>query len=610
MKKLLILILTLLLFGSPLFAADTCELAHDVASKAAETFANDKAAGLKLFIKARQLCEKDASLTYNLGVAYYQYGQLTEAVNYLEIAVNKVGSNPRWLNNLAAVLIDTRQADKALTYAEKAVKLADNESGYRETLIQAQLGAGELDAALKTSSEAKEKWPNDKTLQQSYATALDAYLAHYLQLVQQGQVDQGLVGLKKVTDSAKAQAMYCQVLSKLGKSDQALSEAAAAKTRFSGNAEISELFSDILQQTVRNFYVDFQAGRGATAIQAAKALHELYPAEPVAKKAYDELFSAFLADASSIEVPKAANPVRQTVLNTGRADALLAGLGGTEPVAVDTNLKVDIDERIPSGKLKRKYGVAVVIGNQSYQSQGKGIGDVRYAGRDAAVMKKYLETTMGFDAKNIIYALDATVGDLRNIFGTRENPKGQLHNFVRAGESEVFIYYVGHGAPGPDGKTAYLVPVDAQADYIANNGYPLDLFYNVIEKLPAKSITVVLDACFSGDSPAGSLFDNISPAMVKNINPLREVANTVIFSSADKDQVSTWYPAKRHSMFTYWFLKGLGGGADSDSNKSITATEMKSYLQKEVPYWAQREANREQKPLMTGNGDAVLAQLK
>jgi uncharacterized caspase-like protein len=170
--------------------------------------------------------------------------------------------------------------------------------------------------------------------------------------------------------------------------------------------------------------------------------------------------------------------------------------------------------------------------------------------------------------------------------------------------------YVGHGAPGPEGKTAYLVPVDAQADYIANNGYPLDLFYSVIEKLPAKSVTVVLDACFSGDSPAGSRFKNISPAMVKNINPLREVKNTVIFSSADKDQVSTWYPVKRHSMFIYWFLKGLGGGADGNSDKSISATEMKSYLQKEVPYWAQREANREQKPLMTGNGDTVLALLK
>jgi len=610
MKTTFYAVFTLLLFSTPLYAADTCDLAGDVATKAVATFTTDKAAGLKLFIKAKQLCETDPAFSYNLGVAYYQYGRLAEAQQNLEAAVAKNDHNSRWLNNLAVVLIDTRQANQALEYARKAVNLAKNNPGYRDTLIQAQLAAGKLDAALTSARTASRKWSDNKALQQSYATALDAYLAHYLQLIQQGQVEQGLAGLKKAEDSATATIMYCQALSKLNRSEEALQAATAAKKRFAGNGDVDALFDDILQQIVRNFYVDFQAGRGAIAVQAAKALYEKYPAEKITKKSYDELFDAFLADAGGIEVPRQVAPVRNTAHATGRADALLAGLGNSTPVAIDTNLKIDIDETIPRGKLRRKYGVAVVIGNQSYRRQGHGIGDVRYAKRDAAVMKKYLQTTMGFAPENILYFTDTSSGDLRNIFGTRENPHGQLQNYIRAGESDVFIYYVGHGAPGPDGKSAYLVPVDATADYIANNGYPLDLFYNVIEKLPAKSVTVVIDACFSGDSPAGSLFDNISPAMVKNINPIREVDNTVIFSSADKDQVSTWYPAKRHSMFTYWFLKGLGGAADDDGNKAITAAEMDSYLKKEVTYWAQREANREQKPLMTGSGAAVLTKLR
>ncbi|MEA3465682.1 MAG: caspase family protein [Thermodesulfobacteriota bacterium] len=610
MKNTMIVVLILLLFAVPLYASDTCDLAKDVATKAAATFSKDKAAGLKLFIKAKQLCGSDPSFAYNLGVAYYQYGSLNQAQQQLEAAVANNGHNARWLNNLASVLIETGDAAKALDYAERAVKQDAAKPNYYDTLIRAQIGVTRLTSALKTAGNATAKWPKDKALQQSYATALDAYLSYYLRLIQSGQVDKGLAGLKKVDNSVEASVMYCQALGKLNRSEQALQAATAARKRFAKNAEVKALFSDILQQTVRNFYVDFQAGRSATAVQGAKVLHEKYPNEAVAKKAYDELFNAFLADAGSIEVPKQVAPVRNLTRATGRADALLAGLGNSAPVAVDTNLKIDIEESIPKGKLQRKYGVAVVIGNQSYKRNGYGIGDVRYAGRDAAVMKKYLQTTMGFDPKNILYYNDTSSGDLRNIFGTRENPKGKLHNFVRAGESEVFIYYVGHGAPGPDGKSAYLVPVDANADYIANNGYPLDLFYNVVAKLPAKSVTVVLDACFSGDSPAGSLFDNISPAMVKNINPVRELQNTVVFSSADKDQVSTWYPAKRHSMFTYWFLKGLGGDADTDSNKSITAGEMDNYLKKEVTYWAQREANREQKPLMTGSGAAVLVTLR
>ncbi|MCF6178237.1 MAG: caspase family protein [Geopsychrobacter sp.] len=610
MQKYILSALLLLTLVSPLWAADTCDLASDVAAKAAETFAKDKPAGLKLFIKARQLCTSDPSFDYNLGVAYYQYGRLDEARDYLQKAVAQNSRNPRWLNNLAMVLGETGQAEQAVKYAQKAVRLTSNDAGFRDTLIQAQLAAGQLDAALASAHKAQQKWPQDKTLQQSYATALDRYLAHNLRQIKQGQVEQGLAGMKQIDYSAEALVFYCQALSRLGRTEQALSEATAAKTRFAGNAEIKALFGDILQQTIRTFYVDFQAGRGATAVQAAKALHEKYAREKSAKKAYDELFNAFLADASSIEVPKMEQRSRTRQRSSGRANDLLAQLGDTATPADVTNLKVDIDESIPRGKLQRKYGVAVVIGNQSYQKQGKGIGDVRYAGRDAKIMKQYLLQVLGYEEKNIIYVLNASSGDLRNIFGTRENPKGRLHNLIRAGESEVFIYYVGHGAPGPDGKSAYLVPVDAQADYIANNGYPLDLFYSVIEKLPAKSTTVVMDACFSGDSPAGALFKNISPAMVKNINPLREVANTVVFSSADKDQVSTWYPAKRHSMFTYWFLKGLGGAADTDSDKSITAVEMETYLQKEVKYWAQREANRVQTPLMTGSGATVLAKLR
>jgi len=217
---------------------------------------------------------------------------------------------------------------------------------------------------------------------------------------------------------------------------------------------------------------------------------------------------------------------------------------------------------------------------------------------------------LGYKPENIIYRINQTSGDLRNIFGTRANPEGMLHRYIRDGESDVFIYYVGHGAPGPDGSSAYLVPVDAQADYIANNGYDLDHFYQVLTNLPARRITVVLDSCFSGDSAGGPLFKKISPAMLRDVRPVREIENSVVFAGADKGQVATWYTQKRHSMFTYFFLKGLGGAADIDGNNVITSGELGDYLQKEVPYYAGREANRTQTPLVMGNRSTVIAELK
>ncbi|MCK5542689.1 MAG: caspase family protein [Desulfobacterales bacterium] len=274
---------------------------------------------------------------------------------------------------------------------------------------------------------------------------------------------------------------------------------------------------------------------------------------------------------------------------------------------VDMNLKVDIDNNIPTGKLKNKYGIALLIGNQDYT---KGLPDVKYAKRDVAVMKQYIVKTLGYMPGNIIARTNVTSGGFRTLFGNGHNSKGKLHDYIRQGKSDVFIYYVGHGGPGPEGKTNYLVPVDAEADYIQNNGYPLNDFYSVVKNLGAKNVTIVLDACFSGDSASGSLFKNISPAMLKTTNPIQNIEKAAIFCAADKDQVATWYPSKRHSLFSYYFLKGLSGAADKNKDKIIRLDEMKAYLASEVKYQAGRESGRVQTPLVTGDDNIIIAELK
>ena len=72
-----------------------------------------------------------------------------------------------------------------------------------------------------------------------------------------------------------------------------------------------------------------------------------------------------------------------------------------------------------------------------------------YADRDAAVMKQYLVETLGYDPDNILYVADATLSDFNQLFGSRRQPRGKLHDYVRPGKSDVFVYYVGHGAPDP-----------------------------------------------------------------------------------------------------------------------------------------------------------------
>ncbi len=105
-------------------------------------------------------------------------------------------------------------------------------------------------------------------------------------------------------------------------------------------------------------------------------------------------------------------------------------------------------------------------------------------------------------------------------------------------------------------------------------------------------------------------FKNVSPALVKVKKEFRGPANAVLITSAVVDQVSTWYREKKHSLFTYYFLKGLQGEADADRNGRITVGEMDASLKERVPCMARRLTGTEQQPVVTGNRADVIAVLK
>jgi hypothetical protein len=277
-------------------------------------------------------------------------------------------------------------------------------------------------------------------------------------------------------------------------------------------------------------------------------------------------------------------------------------------VALAGGLSVDVDMRIPEGRKAGRYDIAVIIGNKQYS--GAGVPDIDFADRDARIMKEYLIQTFGYDPENIIYAENATFAKFNEIFGSERDYRGRLFNNVKKGESKVFIYYVGHGAPDLESQDAYFVPVDANPQYLKSNGYRLQTFYENLAKIPAKNITIVLDACFSGNSEKGLLFKGISPAMVKVKKEYSSPMNAVLLTSAGIDQVSTWYPEKKHSLFTYFFLKGLQGEADANRDQKVTVGEMRSYLEENVPYMARRLRGVEQMPVVQGNASDVLVELK
>ncbi len=192
-------------------------------------------------------------------------------------------------------------------------------------------------------------------------------------------------------------------------------------------------------------------------------------------------------------------------------------------------------------------------------------------------------------------------------FGTERDYKGKLYNYLKKGKSDIFIYYSGHGAPDLRTKSGYFVPVDANPQAISLTGYPLKQLYDNIAKISKEmkppNTFVVVDACFSGASEKGLILKNVSPITIKVKTPLVKLKNTVVMTSSSGSEVSSWYPEKGHSMFTYFFLQGLKDMVEK-GKKTISASDVYNFITDEtegLPYYARRLHGRIQTPQIMGD---------
>lgn len=290
-------------------------------------------------------------------------------------------------------------------------------------------------------------------------------------------------------------------------------------------------------------------------------------------------------DAAGAETGTGAVAAREGVVPPGGASAVAA-----EPaVQVASELLADL----PVASTPNPDAFALVIGNRNYLK----IKNVDFAINDASLMKQYLMRILGYKEGNIFFVTDATKGDLELYLGTRDNHQGKLYNAVKPDRSDVFVYYAGHGAPGLRDRAAYFVPVDADPNYVELQGYATDIFYDNLAHLPARSVTVVIDACFSGAN-----YEGISPVAISFDNPVMRVPNTVVYSSSQGTQASAWYDEKGHGLFTYLFAAGIRGlAADGNGDGVLTYEELFRFVSDRsegVPYYARLLHNVDQTPTL------------
>jgi hypothetical protein len=268
----------------------------------------------------------------------------------------------------------------------------------------------------------------------------------------------------------------------------------------------------------------------------------------------------------------------------------------------------DLD--FPKAEAENRYGVAVIIGNRNYAASNRDVPDVDFAINDAQAMYQYVTQSLGFREGNVIFLKDATQADLISTFGTRDNPKGKLYDWIRPNQSDIFIFYSGHGAPGLSNGQGYLLPVDGNPMKVELNGYPLETFYANVGRIPARSTTIVIDACFSGSSASGAVVRSASSISLKLVDAKVDNSKATVLTAAGLSEVASWDTEAKHGLFTSHFLKGITGEADADGfgngDGKVSLGEMKKYLQEEVTYNARRLYGRDQNPQISGNPGQIL----
>jgi hypothetical protein len=280
-------------------------------------------------------------------------------------------------------------------------------------------------------------------------------------------------------------------------------------------------------------------------------------------------------------------PVAQTL------DVVAPTPSATDSVPVaPPSLLDDVERDIPRAAAQNPDAIAVIIGIERYAS----LPSARFAARDARLFRQYAATLGVPDDRNHLYVrtdAEATGNEFRKLFAD----DGWVARRVKP-TTDLYVYFSGHGAPEIKTRTPFLLPTDADAAYPRETGYSLGTLYQQVARLNVRTVTVFLDACFTGGTRSnGTLFGGARPIVISVEQPALLRDNFAVISAAGGDQIASDLPEKRHGLFTYFALLGLRGAADADGDSSVTVGELEKYLDQKVPA-AAAALDREQKPVV------------
>ena len=266
----------------------------------------------------------------------------------------------------------------------------------------------------------------------------------------------------------------------------------------------------------------------------------------------------------------------------------------------DTTIAKSIEKLNPT-KIKNSFSknkVALIFGIENY----KNVPDAKFAKLDAEYFYEYARNVFGVRDDNI----KLLVNENASLVDSYEAISIWLPGKIRRNQTELIIFFAGHGLASTDGKELYLLPNDGNADLLARTGLSRSEIFEQITKLNPKSVTMFLDTCYSGVSrDEQMLLASARPIRIEVEEDKSIPRNFTIFTASQLKQISSGLDEAKHGIFSYYLMKGLEGNADSNNDKKITNGELLAYMDENVSMKAS-ELGRQQNPSLAGNPNKVL----
>ena len=228
---------------------------------------------------------------------------------------------------------------------------------------------------------------------------------------------------------------------------------------------------------------------------------------------------------------------------------------------------------------------AVIVGVADYPYTVAG--DLDYTDDDAYDVRDVLLASSNWEADHITMLIDSGA--------TKANIQSAIADMATSGDADdvFFFFFSGHGTTvfdaNEDEQFDNLDEALCQYDFQTPGPGPItdDELGDWLSALPGAPVLVATDTCYSGGmiktangQSRGLLSTGVPAAGDGFAKDLDDAIDGVVLTACDYNESSYEFSELQNGLFTYYFVEGLAGAADSEGNGdgSVSMEEAFDYL--------------------------------